>query len=78
MREARGLGLREVARRTEIDPSHLSRIERGTAQPTVDALARLARVLGLTELERLLRPYISTEEVIANEPTTRRGSSTTK
>jgi transcriptional regulator with XRE-family HTH domain len=59
VREAHGLGLREVARRAAIDPSQLSRVERGQAQLSVEALARLARVLGLQELTRLLEPYVS-------------------
>jgi transcriptional regulator with XRE-family HTH domain len=58
VREARGLGLREVARRAQIDPSQLSKVERGEGQLSLSALARLARVLGLAELERLLRPYV--------------------
>ena len=58
VREARGLGLRSVAEEAGIDPAHLSRVERGQAALSVDALHRLARVLGLGELDRLLRPYV--------------------
>lgn len=57
VREAHGLGLREVAARAEIDPAHLSRVERGERALSLDALLRLARVLGLRELERLIAPY---------------------
>lgn len=57
IREARGLGLRRVARETGIDASHLSRIERGLAMPSLAVLKRLAAVLGLRELTRLLAPY---------------------
>jgi len=57
VREAHGLGLREVATRADIDPAHLSRVERGQRALSVDALLRLAQVLGLNELERLLKPY---------------------
>lgn len=71
VRLAQGLGLRETARQAGIDPSHLSRIERGTAQPTVDTLARLARVLGLRELARLLHPYA--EEVKPHDQRPTRG-----
>lgn len=60
VREAQGLGLRQAARQAGIDPAHLSRVERGEKQLTVDALARLARVLGLRDLARLLRPYCGT------------------
>lgn len=57
VREARGLSLREVARRAGIDPAHLSRIERGLVSPSVAVLKRLADVLGLPELSRFLAPY---------------------
>jgi transcriptional regulator with XRE-family HTH domain len=57
VRQARGLGLREVARLAEIDPAHLSRVERGERTLSLDALVRLARVLGLRELEQLAAPY---------------------
>lgn len=57
VRIAHGYGLREVARRAGMTPAHLSRVERGERQLSVDALARLAGVLGLTELAKLLEPY---------------------
>jgi transcriptional regulator with XRE-family HTH domain len=57
VRIARGYGLRETAQRAGIDPAHLSRVERGERQLSVDALGRLAEVLGLTELAKLLAPY---------------------
>ena len=57
VRIARGYGLRETARRAGITPAHLSRVERGERQLSVEALARLAEVLGLTELAKLLAPY---------------------
>jgi transcriptional regulator with XRE-family HTH domain len=56
-REARGLGLREAARLAGIDPSQLSKVERGQVSLSVDALARLAAVLELRELTKLLTPY---------------------
>jgi transcriptional regulator with XRE-family HTH domain len=52
VREAHGLGLREVATQAQIDPAHLSRVERGER-----ALSLESRVLGLRELERMLKPY---------------------
>lgn len=58
IREARGLSLRHVAREAKITPGHLSRIERGINQPSVAILQRVAKVLGLSELEGLLRPYV--------------------
>ena len=57
VRVAQGLTLREAAHRARIDPAHLSRVERGEKQLSVDALARLAAVLGLRDLSRLLAPY---------------------
>jgi transcriptional regulator with XRE-family HTH domain len=54
--------LREVARRAEIDPAHLSRVERGERALSVAALHRLAHVLGLRELERLIGPYARGDE----------------
>jgi transcriptional regulator with XRE-family HTH domain len=60
VREAQGLSLRQAARLAGIDPAHLSRVERGEKQLTVDALARLAKVLRLDTLARLLRLYCET------------------
>jgi transcriptional regulator with XRE-family HTH domain len=57
VRIAQGLSLREAARRAEVNPAHLSRVERGERQLSVESLGRLARVLGLLELARLLDPY---------------------
>ena len=57
VREANGLSLRELARRTEIDVAHLSRVERGQAVLSVRSLARVAEELGLRELTRLLSQY---------------------
>jgi transcriptional regulator with XRE-family HTH domain len=57
VRVAHGLSLAETARRAGITPSHLSLVERGRRQLSVEALGRLAEVLGLTELAKLLAPY---------------------
>jgi len=57
VRQAQGLGLREAAKAAGIDAAHLSRVERGDSSLSVRALARLARVLALKELARLLAPY---------------------
>ena len=62
LREAHGLVLRDVAERADVDQGHLSRVERGLSGLSVDSLARVAGVLGLDELERLLRPHLSREE----------------
>lgn len=58
VRIAQGLSLREAAERAHIDPAHLSRVERGKKHLSVDALYRLAVVLELRELQRLLTPYV--------------------
>jgi transcriptional regulator with XRE-family HTH domain len=58
VREAQGLRLTDVARRAGISAGHLSRVERGQACLSVDALARLAGVLGLRDLTRFLKPYV--------------------
>ena len=63
VREAHGLSLRETARRANIDPAQLSRVERGLGGLSLAALARLARVLNLKDLTRLLRPYEEGERV---------------
>jgi transcriptional regulator with XRE-family HTH domain len=59
VREAQGLTLRETARLAGIDPAHLHRVERGEAMLSLGALLRLARVLGLRELDRLLSQYVT-------------------
>ena len=62
VRIAQGLSLRECARRADLDPSHLLRVERGDARLSVEALHRLAGVLELRDLARLLAPYVDQEE----------------
>lgn len=54
VRKAQGLSLRQAADGAGIDPGHLSRVERGEAQLSLNALRRLAKVLRLRDLERLL------------------------
>jgi transcriptional regulator with XRE-family HTH domain len=57
VRVARGLSLREAARRAGIDPGHLSKFERGEERLGIDNLLRLARVLGVEEMVKTLEPY---------------------
>ncbi|HZS94199.1 MAG TPA: cupin domain-containing protein [Chloroflexota bacterium] len=45
LRSSHGLGVRELARRTGITPSMLSQIERGSVNPSVGTLFRLAEAL---------------------------------
>ncbi|MET9704751.1 helix-turn-helix domain-containing protein [Streptomyces griseus] len=61
-REARGMTLRAAARSSRIDPGHLSKVERGEKQLSIDSLYRLSVVLEMKELTVLIRPYISTKE----------------
>lgn len=58
-REAKGLSLRAAAERSEIDPGHLSKVERGEKQLSIDALYRLANVVGLDDLASHLKPLLS-------------------
>jgi len=52
-REARGLSLREVARRVGVSPSFVSQVETGKANPSVGTLYSLVGVLG-TSLDELI------------------------
>lgn len=61
-REALGLSLRAAARNSGIDPGHLSKVERGEKQLSIEALYRLANALELSELAQLLKPYINERE----------------
>jgi quercetin dioxygenase-like cupin family protein/DNA-binding Xre family transcriptional regulator len=47
LRVARGLTLKDLEERGGISATHVSEIERGKASPTVGALGRIARALGL-------------------------------
>jgi transcriptional regulator with XRE-family HTH domain len=58
IRLARGLGLREFSRRTGLDPAHVSRVERGQAGLSLEALYLVACDLDLTELATLLRMWV--------------------
>ena len=54
LREERGLSLRELARRAEVQVSDISRLERGlTGQPRLSLGMSLARAMGVT-LSQLL------------------------
>jgi transcriptional regulator with XRE-family HTH domain len=48
IRQSRGLGVRELARRVGVTPSLLSQLERGTVNPSVVTLFRLAEALDAT------------------------------
>ena len=61
-RISRGLTLKDLEERGGISATHVSEIERGKASPTVGALGRIARALGLrpaTLVEAQLQPEFS-------------------
>jgi HTH-type transcriptional regulator, competence development regulator len=62
LREAKGLLLREVAAQLEIDPSLLSKIERGDKRPTREQVVTMAKMYKANEKE-LMVSYLS-ERVI--------------
>jgi transcriptional regulator with XRE-family HTH domain len=55
------MSIRELARRSQLDPTFLSRVERGEERLSVRSLARVARVLGLRELTKLLGPWVEND-----------------
>lgn len=52
-REERGLGQRELARLAKINRGYVLNMEAGTANPSLEKLSLLARVLGCTIPELL-------------------------
>lgn len=57
-REAKGMSLRATAQLSGIDPGHLSKVERGEKQLSIEALYRLATVVDLDELASQLKPLL--------------------
>lgn len=55
----RGLSIRELARRVRLNPSHLSKIERGLANPSVGALWTICDELGIAVAELFSREAAS-------------------
>lgn len=53
IRKARGLTLVELAARADLSHPFLSQLERGLARPSMPSLERLARGLGLSQVELL-------------------------
>jgi transcriptional regulator with XRE-family HTH domain len=54
-RKRRQMTLRQLAERTGLTPSHLSKIERGLANPTVGTLTRIGNELGVNLLDSFLQ-----------------------
>lgn len=46
LRQARGLSAQEVARRANVTPAYLSRLENGHLSPTVSTLSRVVQAMG--------------------------------
>lgn len=61
------MSLRAAAARSGIDPGHLSKVERGEKQLSLEALYRLAKVVDLDELAGHLRPLLQEEAGTALE-----------
>ena len=64
IRQAQGLTLYEVSKRTGIDSGQLSRMERGLQGISLPTLYKLTEELGPRQLTRLLKPYIGTRAAI--------------
>lgn len=60
LRVSRGLTLKDLEERGGISATHVSEIERGRASPTVGALGRIARALGMRPAT-LVEPYVLPE-----------------
>lgn len=58
VRQAKGLSLRKTAALADVDPGHLSKVERGEKMLSLDALYRLAVVLDLREFAQMLALYL--------------------
>lgn len=58
VREFRGMSLRELARRAQLDPTFLSRVESGQEGLSIRSLERIVRVLGEDDLANRLKPWV--------------------
>ena len=58
LRESNGLLLRQIAAQLEVDPSLLSKIERGDKNPTRSQVVLLSKIFKIKE-EELLVTYLS-------------------
>jgi transcriptional regulator with XRE-family HTH domain len=63
LRVSRGLTLKDLESRGGISATHVSEIERGKASPTVGALGRIARALGMRPAT-LVEPYVLPEVTV--------------
>ncbi len=51
-----------------MDPSRLSKIERGLERPTVDELVGVGRVLGIRDLVEVIGLFYSPRQKVKDEP----------
>jgi transcriptional regulator with XRE-family HTH domain len=56
-REAQGISIRELARKTGLDATFLSRVERGEERLSLRSVEKVGCALGLRDLVRLVRPW---------------------
>jgi transcriptional regulator with XRE-family HTH domain len=56
IRVRRGLSSETLAAESGVDRAYVSRIERAVANPTIDVLERIARILGVTMAELFAIP----------------------
>jgi transcriptional regulator with XRE-family HTH domain len=54
LREANGFLLREVAAKLEVDPSLLSKVERGDKKPTREQVVHIAKIYNIDEKELIV------------------------
>lgn len=66
LRVSRGLTLKDLEERGGISATHVSEIERGKASPTVGALGRIARALGLRPAT-LVEPSVLPDVTVMRE-----------
>src|SRR6188474_1085893 len=66
LRVSRGLTLKDLEERGGISATHVSEIERGKASPTIGALGRIARALGMRPAT-LVEPHVLPEVTVTRE-----------
>jgi len=81
LRKSKGLSQEELAEKADTSPNYLSRMERGTENPTLDMLIKLSNALevemwemfdfGHVANQKELKQAIQSFAKISNEPTLR-------
>ena len=62
VRQGLGISVRELSRRTGLDATFLSRVERGEEHLSTRSLEKVARALGLRDLARLIGPWVRQDD----------------